>query len=228
MIKICAISDLHGFLPEIDPCDLVVICGDSVSLNKQTYPQSCYKWYCEEFKPWADALPCDKVLFIAGNHERGLPGHEEEYYNLFPDSDKVTFLCDDEYIYEKDEEAYRIYGTPWCHQFGNWAYMATDEQLTDIYSQIPENLDILISHDQPYGYGDIILQQTRWSTGEHIGNKPLAKAVEEKQPSLMFVGHLHSTDHSEIKIGKTSRYNVSIKDEYYQPIYQPLYLEISK
>ena len=35
MIKICAISDLHGYLPEIRPCDLVLVCGDSIPLNVQ-------------------------------------------------------------------------------------------------------------------------------------------------------------------------------------------------
>lgn len=35
MIKICAISDLHGDLPEIRPCDLVLVCGDSIPLNVQ-------------------------------------------------------------------------------------------------------------------------------------------------------------------------------------------------
>ena len=28
MIKICAMSDLHGYLPPVEPCDLVLICGD--------------------------------------------------------------------------------------------------------------------------------------------------------------------------------------------------------
>lgn len=68
-MKVIAISDLHGSLVDINPCDLLLICGDSVDLHKQRYPRDCYRWYKQKFKPWANSLPCDKVLFIAGNHE---------------------------------------------------------------------------------------------------------------------------------------------------------------
>ena len=34
-IKVVAISDLHGYLPEIPECDLLCICGDLVPLNVQ-------------------------------------------------------------------------------------------------------------------------------------------------------------------------------------------------
>jgi len=226
-MKICAISDLHGYLPTLDQCNLVLICGDSVDLSQQVYYKSCYNWYIKEFKPWANSLPCDKVLFIAGNHELGLQGHDDEWYDAFPTDDKVTFLFDDEYIYDHLGTQYRIYGTPWCKQFGNWAYMANSEQLTDLYSQIPEGLDILMTHDQPYKYGDILTQDVPWNDGTHIGNVQLLEAIEKKQPVLHICGHLHSCPKEAIKINNTTHYNVSIKDEKYEPVYEPLYLDIT-
>ena len=39
---------------------------------------------------------------------------------------------------------------------------------------------------------------------------------------------IHSTDHNCIMINQTKRYNVSLKDENYKPVYEPLYLEIDK
>lgn len=68
-MKVCAMSDLHGDLPEIKSCDLVLICGDSVPLNVQASTNGTKKWYKNKFKTWADNLPCEKVIFIAGNHE---------------------------------------------------------------------------------------------------------------------------------------------------------------
>ena len=44
-MKICAISDLHGYLPELKPCELVLICGDSVPLEYQASSKKTKKWY---------------------------------------------------------------------------------------------------------------------------------------------------------------------------------------
>lgn len=228
MIKICAISDLHGYLPKIEPCDLVLICGDIVGLHAQRYPKSCKKWYIDWFKPWVNELPCDKVLFIPGNHEVGMEGHEEEYKELFGPHDKATVLFHESYEYlGNDGETYKIFGTPYCKIFGNWAYMYPDDILRQAFNEIPENLDILITHDQPYEFGDILLQEDcPWADGSHIGNKPLLEAILAKQPRFQFNGHLHSCSHEKIMINNTAHYNVSMKDEKYNIVYEPLYLEI--
>ena len=228
MIKICAISDLHGYLPKIEPCDLVLICGDIVGLRAQRYPKSCKKWYIDWFKPWVNELPCDKVLFIPGNHEVGMEGHEEEYKKLFGPHDKATVLFHESYEYlGSDGETYKIFGTPYCKIFGNWAYMYPDDTLRQAFSEIPENLDILITHDQPYEFGDILLQEDcPWADGSHIGNKPLLEAILAKQPRYQLNGHLHSCSHEKIMINNTSHYNVSMKDEKYNIVYEPLYLDI--
>ena len=152
-------SDLHGYLPEIDKCDLVLICGDIVSLRSQRYPKSCKKWYTGVFQPWIDSLPCDKVLFIPGNHEVGVEGHDDEYKKLFGPYKKATILIHEPYEYLSDDGTfYKIFGTPYCKVFGNWAYMRPNSDLKEKFSEIPEGLDILLTHDVAYGYADQSLQ----------------------------------------------------------------------
>lgn len=230
MIRVCAISDLHGYLPEVEPCDLVLICGDIVPLSAQGSSRYTSRWYKRAFKTWAESLPCDKVIFIAGNHELHFPNHYEYYKKMFPNNSKVTYLCHEEYTYlGSDGKEYRIFGTPYCQIFGTWAFMLPDPELEERYSEIPENLDILITHDQPYGYGDVLLQKDcPWANGKHIGNKMLMEAISKKMPRYQFNGHLHSCSHNKIMIEDTIHYNVSLKDESYQPVYEPLYLEIDK
>ena len=226
-MKICAISDLHGDLIDIEPCDLVLVCGDSVPLNVQSSTNRTKKWYKEKFTKWAENLPCEKVIFIAGNHELGFKGHQIIYESLFPTSNKITYLCHKEYVFTHNGKDYGIFGTPYCKKFGNWAFMYPDDVLKQIFNEIPEGLDILITHDQPYEYGDILLQEDcPWADGNHIGSKPLLDAILEKQPRFQFNGHLHSCSHEKIMMGNTVHYNVSMKDEKYNIVYEPLYLEI--
>ena len=226
-MKICAMSDLHGYLPEIDKCDLVLICGDIVSLRSQRYPKSCKKWNTGVFQPWIDSLPCDKVLFIPGNHEVGVEGHDDEYKKLFGPYKKATILIHEPYEYLSDDGTfYKIFGTPYCKVFGNWAYMRPNSDLKEKFSEIPEGLDILLTHDVAYGYADQSLQDIGYGTEEHFGTVELRDAILEKKPKYHFSGHIHTADHNLIMIGDTKHYNVSYIDEKYNPAFKPLYLDI--
>lgn len=223
-------SDLHGTLipiSEFQPCEVVFICGDISPLNIQANDKKMKRWLFNTFKPWCEALPCDKVFFIAGNHDWIALRDLEFMKAVFPMDEKVTYLNHEKASYmSKDGKEYKIFGTPFCKQFCNWAFMEEDDELAKLYLAIPDDLDILLSHDQPYGYGDIILQETYWNEGQHIGNKSLVEAVLTKQPKYMLCGHLHSTTHECVEILQTKRYNVSLKDEYYDVAYEPLYLDI--
>ena len=221
---ICAISDLHGTLIDIEPCDLVLICGDIVPLNIQSNSKKTYKWFQTVFKEWADNLPCNKVLFVAGNHDLGLEHHQERYEKLFPEDNKVTYLCNTSYDYK----GIKIFGTPYCKQFGHWPFMKDDNTLTKLFEEIPYNLDILISHDAPYGYTDVCLQQLDWISKDHLGNMPLRNAIIEKKPKVVFHGHLHSANHEFELLENSKVVNCSIVDEQYNINYYPIYYDLSK
>ena len=226
-MKVCVTSDLHGYLPEIEPCELLLICGDIVSLKHQRYSKSCKQWYIKVFQPWIDNLPCDKVLFIPGNHEVGVEGHEDEYRKLFSPTNKATILLHDYYEYlSNDGIVYKIFGTPYCKIFGNWAFMRTNSDLKEKFSEIPEGLDILLTHDVAYGYADQSLQDIGYGTDTHFGTVELRDAILEKKPKFHLSGHIHTANHNLIMIGDTKHYNVSYVDETYIPTFKPLYIEI--
>ena len=231
-MKIVAMSDLHGTLLPVndyfEPCELVCICGDISPLHIQLNHRKMRKWLKEEFKPWCEALPCDKVIFIAGNHD-DICKNTDFMCSVFPKDEKVTYLFHENYIYtSKSGKEYNIFGTPYCKLFGNWAFMEMDDMLDKLYKDIPENLDILMTHDAPYGVSDIILQEDcPWYDGKtHIGNKPLSQEILRKTPKVVLHGHLHSTSRIFEEWGYSKVANCSIKDEYYNPIYDPLIFEL--
>ena len=142
---------------------------------------------------------------------------------MFPHYTKATMLINESYDYlGSDGKTYHIFGTPYCHMFGSWAFMKYESDLVKVYSYIPDNLDILISHDAPYGCSDVCVQNLRNPT-EHLGNIPLRDAVLKKKPKVLYHGHLHSSNHECEMLGETKVYNTSLVDEYYNLAYNPLY-----
>ena len=224
-MKICIMSDLHGILPNIEPCDLVLIAGDIVPLHEQrSYPKS-EDWFYITFSKWIENLPCNKVLITAGNHDFYLERCPFPKVNISEwTKGKCEYLQDEKFIYNNKV----IWGTPWVHKFGNWAFMLEDEGLTKKYELIPKNIDILFCHDTP-NIGDLsILPPNKWSSVEvNAGNNPLAEAICKARPRYVFCGHLHKCKSKYFNINSTIEiYNVSLLDNEYRFIYEPLYLDI--
>ena len=234
-MKVAVISDLHGHLPiypspyweGIEECELLLICGDILPLRIQTNMLESRLWLTEEFKPWAASLPVEQVYFIAGNHDFWFERNDLTAHQIFSSHDKVTYLKNefDDYLSTQDSKVYRIFGTPYCHQFGNWAFMRDEETLVKKFNQIPSNVDILLSHDAPLGTSDICFEGFAASKG-HIGCPELRDAIIASKPRYNFHGHLHTSNHGEEILGETKVYNTSILNESYDFVYDPLIIRV--
>ena len=234
-MKIAVISDLHGHLPiypspyweGIEECELLLICGDILPLHCQSKMIESRLWLIDEFKPWAASLPVEQVFFIAGNHDFWFERNDLTAHQIFSSHDKVRYLKNEyiDYISSQDAKIYHIFGTPYCHIFGDWAFMRDEETLVKKFSQIPGNVDILLSHDAPYGTSDICFEG--WAAdGSHKGCPELRDAIIASKPKYNFHGHLHSANHEEELLGDTKVYNVSILNESYDFAYNPLIIRV--
>ena len=226
-MKICAFSDMHGQYDfQIDPCDIVLICGDIVPLNIQWNMNKSLEWFKTFFFPWCTNLPCEKVLFVAGNHDKFLKEITTEVRDILKGQDKVVYLECETYEYQGKV----IYGSPICKIFGKWSFMESYEEQKERYErhlQIIGKVDVIMSHDCPYGINDVLLQKDCfWADGGHIGNQALRDFLDAASPSLMVTGHLHSAEHNKIQHGKTAVYNVSLLNENYEMAYKPLYVSL--
>ena len=68
-MKVTAISDLHGNLIDIEPCDLLLICGDISPLEIQRDYIQMTKWIFNEFQEWIMKIDCPTIILTPGNHD---------------------------------------------------------------------------------------------------------------------------------------------------------------
>ena len=239
MITVVASSDFHGNLPELTkPFDLMLRAGDLVPARNHNWGYQ-RQWYKEVFLPWVEQLPFkdvwSKVVFTSGNHSIFLSqeGHSFRVKELELESNgRLVYLHNESYNFDYLDEngeikVITIFGTPYCKIFGNWWNMLNDDTLKEKYSEIPDNVDILLSHDVPYGLCDKCLGWLDWGrTPEHIGNKVLREAIESKNPRYNISGHLHTGNHNWEKADNgTLVRQVSYLDENYIPTYEPYYFK---
>jgi len=172
MIRIIATSDLHGNLPVIQECDLLILGGDICPDGSSTHQA---QWLDQNFRSWLDKVPAKEVVAIAGNHDLIF----ERAENLIP--------TDLRWHYLKDQQielfGFKIYGTPWQLPFWG-AFNLNEEGLARRYEKIPDNIDILISHGPAYGILDEV-------PSGHVGSTSLRKKIFELKPKLVICGHIH-------------------------------------
>lgn len=239
-MKVIALSDLHGTLPDIiEPFDLMLICGDICPVwnHKVSYQEY---WLKNDFNNWLRDLPYNdafsRVVCIAGNHdfifERLGRVKREDLLSSLPSS--FIYLEHELYTFEYLEDDLKqitIFGTPYCTQYGNWAFMRDSDYLQKKFCEIPEGIDILISHDAAFMTNGLGTISEGTHKGTECGSKELSQAVERVQPKYFFCGHIHTGNHSfsRYAFANTNREmwsaNVSILDECYDESFRPLIFE---
>jgi Icc-related predicted phosphoesterase len=214
MSKVLCISDLHGYLPEISECDLLLIAGDicPVYNHKVAFQKS---WLNHDFRNWLQKVPAKKIVGIAGNHD-----YVFEKSNLSDLALPWTYLNKQSTEYE----GIKIWGSPYQLWFLDWAFNAPEENgekyLAKIYDKIPVGTDIIISHGPPYGFGDLT------DRGESVGSQALLDKIKEIKPKYVITGHIHSARGIyEIDHGQqvTTVINAAILDEKYQPVNEGIF-----
>lgn len=235
-IKVVAMSDIHGYLPPKDSlpkCDIVCIAGDILPLEIQKNSVKSLSWMLLDFKPWADSLDCDKVLFIAGNHDFLFQwiGPDQNYTgadvmkNMFGQhrkDTKLVYLQDSSYEYKGK----RFYGTPWVADLKNWAFYKSDKDLESQWATIPKKCDVLITHMPPkcYGFGQVL--QSSFNYGADYGSSILTELISIRDIKYHVFGHVHSGQHNSVEVNGTVMANVSLKDEDYKVKYYPFEFEV--
>jgi Icc-related predicted phosphoesterase len=222
-LKLVCISDLHGYLPAIPPCDILLVAGDICpAYNHSLDFQSL--WIRTNLVEWRTQQPAKHCIFCAGNHDFifqktacGLGYHHEDYGML----SNPTWLC-----YAEDEVVdccgLKIYSSPWQKLFGGWAFNLEEKYMQEKWAKMPDDVDIILSHGPPYSYGDDVSWENYDGsiTKEKTGSLSFTKRIIEVQPKLVVFGHIHS-GYGKYQLGSTVLLNASYVNDNYRPVNKP-------
>jgi Icc-related predicted phosphoesterase len=206
-MKLCLVSDLHGYRPRFEESDVLVIAGDLTARDREIEYQ--------EFAIWLSILPFKRIIIVPGNHDVFLSDlhNAREVYKDF------IVLIDDSY----EHNGVKFYGSPWTKRFHGqnincMAYtMRTEAELAETFLSIPKDTDILITHSPPFG----ILDNCDYG---RKGSISLMKTVELINPSLHVFGHIH--EGAGVKKHKDTTFlNAAQLNEMYDIAHSPYYFE---
>ena len=231
-MRIVALSDQHGFLPEVPPCDLLIVAGDVCpdwigKVDAEREPLRQKEWFDQQARPWLAAAPAAHRILTWGNHD--WCGQACDFGGDAPEAAPSTSL---QIVVDRRTSvpstngsgSISIWATPWSRLFMTWAFMKPEAGLAEVYSAIPSGIDILVTHQPPYGYGDRLVNE-RSGVEEHLGSHELLSAIERIKPRLVICGHIHS-GHGYFEHAGIPIYNVSVVNDQYELVRSPTVIDI--
>jgi predicted phosphodiesterase len=211
-MKLVLISDTHNFHRElfIPDGDVIIHAGDWTT--RGDFDE------CRDFIGWFCSLPHRVKIFIGGNHEVGWE-RNLWYRDLKPDD--AIYLENTSVTIE----GFKIYGSPYTPAFGAWAFMYhTDEQAEGLWSMIPDDTDILVTHGPVYKCLDWSPYVIIGRDNQNVGCPVLRKHVDRVKPKLHVAGHIHE-GYGELKADKTRFINASICNGDYEAVNRPMVVD---
>jgi len=210
-----AMSDTHSRHREIRDYndipdgDVLLHCGDWSGYG--TLDEA------KDFNDWLGKLPHKYKIVIAGNHDLSAwERHRKETQKIFTNA-----------IYLQDEsitlDGIKIHGHPWTPMLCNWYFMLErgSSKMRRKVNDIPEDVDILMSHGPP-------LNKLDWSVigGQRMGCEDLRNRVDTIRPKIHVFGHNHA-DYGGAIGEHTTFINVATCNEHYIPVNKPICFGLS-
>ncbi len=207
-LRLVCLSDTHGFhrqLP-LPPGDILIHAGD---FDGRTLEQ------IDDFNAWLGELPFRHKLVIASNHDL-----------LFDRDPKLARAHLPNATYLEDSgvrlEGLNFWGSPANSVLGEeWAFGR--ERLVKLrrhWDRIPNDTDVLITHEPPYG----TLDKTHL-LGKHRGCQYLLGALLRVKPKLHVFGHIHG-GHGREASRHMTLVNCAVVDAQRQLVHPPTIVDL--
>lgn len=174
---IFAFSDTHGnhrCLQVPGEADIIICAGDAVEddLKGSEY---------DDFISWFWSLPAKWKLFVPGNHE--LSFSQSRYQTIVEQFETAGIIVLQDAVEDCDGV---VIGS-----------ISRDARIAD--EDIPDDIDILVTHWPPYGILD-----------KDLGSPDILNFVLKAQPKWHLFGHIHETEGQQFQPGRTICHNISV------------------
>jgi Icc-related predicted phosphoesterase len=230
-IRFVCISDTHTMADKIliPEGDVLIFSGD-FSFSGQLSE-------VEKFKSFLCTLPHKYKVVIAGNHdlsfdkekyhkfskyhdtEEGFPESIDDFKNSFIEGVDGLFYLENSSV---NLLGYKIYGSPYTPTYFNWAFMKSDDELLNIWKEIPDDTDIVITHGPPMYIGDLTAMNI------NAGSLTLLKELQNRiKPKYHIFGHIHE-GYGVYSDGLTTYINCSTMTLEYIPENFPIVFDLPK
>ena len=175
--KLFAFSDTHGHhraLQVSEDADIIICAGDAVEddLRGGEY---------DDFISWFGAFPAKWKLFVPGNHE--LSFSRSRYKSIVQQFEAAGIIVLQDAVEECDGV---VIGS-----------ISRDARIAD--EDIPDDIDILVTHWPPYGILD-----------NDLGSPDILTFVLKAQPKWHLFGHIHETEGQQFQLGRTICQTISV------------------
>lgn len=208
-MRVCAVADLHGRLPTIPACDLLVIAGDICPEPewRQTYGDYDLsriwqtEWLRSEYRDWEATVPAADIVATPGNHD---------WLCRFPEECRSKMFIDE----RLDLNGISMWFTPWVNHCGDWNYQMDRAARKVRFADIPYKLDLLVMHAPAFGCGDLTYSK------EPAGCREMRAAIQQKQPRHVVFGHIHEGQRygKEYRLGGSKLHHCSMWGEKWKPV----------
>ena len=219
MPRIVFISDTHSKLRELEipEGDILIHSGDATMMGRIKEIQH----FNNELETIKDKF--QRIIFIPGNHDWGFQKNPKEAIKTLTNATDI--LIDQELTID----GLKIYGSPWQPWFCDWAFnfpkYDNGEQAKYIWSKIPDDTDILVTHGPPYGILDEV-PTDKWAIeNSHVGCPLLLQRVKILKPKIHSFGHIHE-GYGSIIIDEINFINASFCDGDYNAVNKPIVMDI--
>ena len=222
-IRFVCLSDTHSIpmTQPIPPGDVLLHAGDfSVRGNIKTLTR---------FNDLLGSLPHTHKIVIAGNREHSLDTAYTERINIErqrtidPDAPpRKSYLTNCIYLEDSGTEVmgFKIWGSPWVTSIREGGFTLWNEgEIDEKWKFIPSDVDILMTHQPPYG----ILDENKY--GERLGCRYLDRRTADMHLKVHIFGHVHEAHGFEVRYNCIYA-NVAICTHYYHSLNRPVVIDL--